>query len=81
MHLRWMNLSRATEGRDTPRDSCKMAEKGYGSHETISVHNPPSHGIRFDGFYVVTGEEMKRNKLEGCLCSVLNRYHYESTGN
>ncbi len=35
-----MNLSRAIESRDSPRDLCKMAEKGYGSYETISVHNP-----------------------------------------
>ncbi len=39
MQLRWMSLSRAVEGRDIPGDPCKMAEGGYGSHETISVHN------------------------------------------
>ncbi len=32
----------------------------------------PLHGIRYDGLYVVTREEMKRNKLEGCLCFVPN---------
>ncbi len=40
MHLWWMNLSRAAEGRDSPGDPCKMTERGYGSYETISVYNP-----------------------------------------
>ncbi len=35
-----MNLSRAAEGKDSLGDPCKMAKEGYGSHETISVHNP-----------------------------------------
>ncbi len=36
--------------------------------------------MRYDSLYVVTGEEMKRNKLEGCLCLVPNGYNHESTG-
>ncbi len=35
-----MNLLRAAESRDSPEDPCKMVEGEYGSHETISVHNP-----------------------------------------
>ncbi len=40
VHLRWMNLSRAAESRDSPGDPCKMVEGGYWSHEMISIHNP-----------------------------------------
>ena len=39
------------------------------------------HEIRYDGFYVVIGEEAKRNKLKGSVCLVLNGYNYESANN